>query len=132
MTLDSSGVTDANSPLKDIRVRQAINHAIDRSAIAQKLVGGSSHQINAACTPSQLGCTDNVQKYEFNPVKAKALLAEAGFPNGFDIDIYGYRSQPVAAAIIGYLREVGIGANFAGSNIPPLSRRGVNGRRRSL
>ena len=117
LTLDASGFSDPKSPLKDLRVRQALNYAIDRKAIAEKLVGGSSTVINSACTPSQFGCTNDVTQYRYDIAKAKALMGEAGFSNGFDIDIYGYRSQPVAAAIIGYLRKSAFGPICVGCNI---------------
>jgi len=112
LTLDASGVVDPNTPLKNPLVRKAIAHAIDREAIAKGLVGAASKPVNAACTPRQFGCTDDVAKYEYDPKKAKELMKEAGFENGFNIDIYGYRSRPVAEAIIGYLNAIGIRANL--------------------
>jgi len=104
--------TDHNSPLKDLRVRRAIEHAINRKSMADNLVGGGSRVIYSACFPEQFGCTQNVPKYDYDPAKAKALLKEAGYPNGFSIDLYAYRERPYAEAIIGYLRDVGITANL--------------------
>jgi peptide/nickel transport system substrate-binding protein len=112
MTLDAAGETDPNSPLKNVKVRQAIAHAIDRAALAKTLVGGASKPVSSACTPSQFACTQDVTQYDYDVAKAKELMKEAGFANGFDIDIYGYRSRPVAEAIIGYLNAVGIHANL--------------------
>lgn len=112
LTLDAAGLSDANSPLKDVRVRQAIAHAIDRDAMARNLVGGASSTVPSACTPSQFGCSDDVVEYDYDVAKAKALMAEAGYADGFDIDIYGYRSRPVAEAIIGYLNAIGIRPNL--------------------
>src|SRR3546814_4740721 len=85
----SSGVDD----VKDKRVRQAVNHAINREAIATALIGEGSTVINSACYPSQFGCEQDVKVYEYDPAKAKALLAEAGYPEGFEVDIYGYRER---------------------------------------
>lgn len=112
LTMDAAGTTDPKGPLTDLRVRQAINHAIDRAALAKALVGGSSEVISSACSPRQFGCEQDVTSYAYDPAKAKALLAEAGYGDGFAIDIYGYRSRPVAEAIVGYLGAVGIRANL--------------------
>ncbi|MCS4244059.1 peptide/nickel transport system substrate-binding protein [Rhizobium sp. BIGb0125] len=112
LTLDAAGLSDAKSPLKDVRVRQAIAHAVNRDAMAKSLVGGASKTVPSACTPSQFGCFADVAQYGYDVEKAKALMAEAGYADGFDIDIYGYRSRPVAEAIIGYLGAIGIRANL--------------------
>jgi peptide/nickel transport system substrate-binding protein len=101
-----------DTPMRKLEVRQAIAHAIDREAIAKNLVGGQSRVVHAACYPSQFGCTDAVMKYDYNPQKAKQLLAKAGYPDGFEIDFYGYRDRPYGEAMVGYLREVGIKANM--------------------
>jgi peptide/nickel transport system substrate-binding protein len=101
-----------DNPFKLLKVRQAVNHAIDREAISKKLVGGQSRVVNSACFPSQFGCTQDVVKYEYNPEKAKKLLAEAGYPDGFETTLYGYRDRPYAEAMVGYLREVGIKAKL--------------------
>jgi peptide/nickel transport system substrate-binding protein len=91
-------------------VRQAIWHAINRQDMADKLVQGGSRVPAAPCFPTQFGCDgDAAAKYPFDPAKAKALLAEAGFPNGFDIELVTY-VQPTTwtAAIQNYLQAVGI------------------------
>jgi len=112
LTLDAAGTTNADSPLKNLKVRQAIAYAIDRKGIASKLVGGSSHPVNSACSPKQFGCTQDVTSYSYDVAKARKLMAEAGYKNGFNIDVYGYRSRPVAEAIIGNLNAIGIHANL--------------------
>src|SRR3546814_3896440 len=61
-------------------------------------MGEGSTVINAACYPSQFGCEQDVKVYEYDPAKAKALLAEAGYPEGFEVDIYGYRERHVTEA----------------------------------
>ena len=98
---------------KDIRVRRAFNHAIDRQAMLKTVVGEGARVLHTMCFPSQFGCTDEgAMRYAYDPAKAKALLAEAGFPNGFKVDIYGYRERQQIEAMIGYLRAVGIKANL--------------------
>ena len=99
--------------LKDIRVRQAIMHAIDRESMVKQIVGEGARVLHTHCFPSQFGCTDEgAPRYAYDPAKAKQLLAEAGFPNGFDIDFYAYRERNQTEAMIGYLRAVGIKANL--------------------
>lgn len=100
------------SPVHNRKVRQAIAHAVDRQAIADNIMGGGS-VMHLPCYPTQIGCrAPDAPIYEFDPDKAKALLAEAGYPNGFEIDFHGYRDRPVAEAVLGYLANVGIRANL--------------------
>ena len=95
--------------LKDVRVRKAIAHAIDRKAIVKNIVGQGSEILNTICTPSQAGCTDDgATVYNYDPALSKKLLAEAGYPNGFSIDIVAYRERQQTEAIINYLQAVGI------------------------
>ncbi|NYT81151.1 ABC transporter substrate-binding protein [Alcaligenaceae bacterium] len=95
--------------LKDERVRKAINHAIDRQAIIKNIVGEGAEILQTICTPSQTGCThEGATVYEYDPAKAKKLLAEAGYPNGFDVDLVAYRERNQTEAIINYLQAVGI------------------------
>lgn len=108
--------TTENTPapqLRDKRVRQAIQHAIDRHTMARTLVGEGARVLNVICFPSQFGCIDEkAPRFIYDPAKAKALLAEAGFANGFDIDLFAYRERPQTEAMINYLRAVGIRANL--------------------
>jgi peptide/nickel transport system substrate-binding protein len=113
LQFDSLGRTPGAEPLKDVRVRQAIAHAIDRKSMLDNLVGGGARIMNSACFIDQFGCTDKgVPTYDYNPAKAKKLLAEAGFPNGFKTELYAYREREYAEAVVGYLRAVGIEANL--------------------
>ena len=109
-TLDGSPAPQ----LKDVRVRRAINHAIDREAIAKNIVGAGSRVIHTICFPSQFGCTDEgAQRYPYDPALAKKLLAEAGFPNGFDTQIIAYRERNQTEAMISNLQAVGIRAKLS-------------------
>jgi len=108
MTLDAEGITGKDNPLTKLAVRRAINHAIDRKSIVQYLVKGRAEVLHTACNPKQFGCPDDVTTYDFDPDKARALLAEAGYPDGFDVQLWGAREKPVVEAIAGQLSEVGI------------------------
>lgn len=107
LTFDAAGRSGDN-PFQDIRVRKAVAHAIDRQAIADNIVRGGSTVVHSACYPDQFGCTQDVTKYEFDVEKAKALLAEAGYPDGFTTPIYAYRDREYLEPMIGYLAEIGI------------------------
>ena len=111
LNFDAMGRHSKN-PMNDVRVRRAIAHAIDRESIVNALVGGESIVVHSLCFPSQFGCTQDVPKYDYNPEKAKQLLAEAGYPNGFETPFLAYRNRDFAEAMINNLNAVGIKTNF--------------------
>lgn len=111
LTMDATGKTDVEY-FKDRRVRRAIAHAINRQAIVDALVGPPSVVIHSPCHPDQAACSQDVKKYEYDPEKAKELLAEAGYPDGFEVDIFAYRERPFTEAVIGDLANVGIKTNL--------------------
>jgi peptide/nickel transport system substrate-binding protein len=118
--LDGNEKTPAPQ-LRDVRVRRAILHAIDREAMVKAFLPEGARVLNAFCYPSQFGCTEEgVPRYAYDPAKAKQLLAQAGFPNGFDIDLYAYRDRAQIEAIIGYLRVIGIRANLRFLQYPAM------------
>jgi peptide/nickel transport system substrate-binding protein len=109
---DRTGEQGMDNPFKKLAVRRAVNHAINKGAISKNLVGGDSRSVYSACFPTQFGCTEDVMKYDYDPEKAKKLLAEAGYPNGFETIFYGYRNRPYAEAMVGDLAAVGIKAKL--------------------
>lgn len=93
----------------DVRVRRAIAHAINRAEIVDVLLSGYGNVIHTPCNPVQFGCDpDAAVVYEYDPEKARQLLSDAGYPDGFAVDLYAYRDEQVAQAIQGYLEQVGI------------------------
>lgn len=112
LSLDAAGRTGKDNPFTDVRVRRAVAHAIDRDALVGGLLKGKSKVVDTACFPSQFGCYQDVVSYDYNPKKAKELLAEAGYPDGFATDFYAYRNRDYAEAIAAYLDVVGIKVNF--------------------
>ena len=74
-----------DGPLKDKRVRQALNHAINRPALEKDLMKGIASAAGQCATPGSFGYDPNIKPYAYDPAKAKALLAEAGFANGFSV-----------------------------------------------
>jgi peptide/nickel transport system substrate-binding protein len=75
-------VTKEGSPLKDVRVRKALNHAIDKQAIIDSLLSGETVVADQPATRNAFGYNPALAPYEYDPAKAKELLAEAGYgPN---------------------------------------------------
>ncbi len=89
---DAMGRASA-SPLKDVRVRRAIAHAIDREKIVSKLIQQEAYPVNAPTSPYHFGHDSSIQGYAYDPAKAKALLAEAGFGDGFEMDLWQYATH---------------------------------------
>jgi peptide/nickel transport system substrate-binding protein len=99
------------SPYTDVRVRRAINHAINKQEIVEFVVG-AARVSDAAIAPGIFGYTP-VGVYEYNPERARTLLREAGFPNGFEATLHcptGRYLQDIQAceAIQSQLAEVGV------------------------
>lgn len=128
LQIDAAGRTGAGNPLTIQKVRQAIWHAIDRQTFADKLVGGGSRVPPAPCFPSQFGCdVDAAVKYNYDPAKAKALLAEAGFPNGFETELVSYILPQHGSAIQNYLGAVGIKAKLSQVQVAAGTQRSQRG-----
>lgn len=98
-------------PFDDVRVRQAMNYAIDVDSIIENLLNGLARRINNPLLPEAFGYS-STPVYSYDPDRAKALLAEAGYPDGFEMEI---DTQPplkeIAEALAGQLSGVGITAN---------------------
>ena len=129
LSIDAAGRTGADNPLTKLKVRQAIYHAIDRKQIADKLVQGGSRVPEAPCYPSQFGCDGAAAvDYPYDPAKARALLAEAGYPNGFDIELVTYILPQWGASVQGYLNAVGIRARISQLQASAAIQRSIEGK----
>lgn len=127
LELDAAGRSSEKSPFKDLRVRQAMNYAIDRQGIVDGLLQGGSKVLNSACSPIQTACDSNVKTYPYDPVKAKQLLTEAGYPDGFTMEMAVYRDRPLAEAMINNLAAVGIKINLSVLQYSALTSRRLDG-----
>lgn len=99
-------------PFADKRVRQAINYAIDTNLIIKRLVKDKAYRAVSWLPPSSAAFDKTMKPYPFDPAKAKKLLADAGYPNGFEFELSTSQNEswglPIVEAIIPYLDKVGI------------------------
>src|SRR5204863_3516016 len=107
--LDFFDQWDPKSPWHDRRVRLAANYAIDRKSINDAENLGAS-RLTGAMVPRKCEFALALEPYPYDPAKARQLLAEAGYPNGFDAgDLYPYPPYfSTGETIAGYLGAVGI------------------------
>lgn len=115
--LRSSDVKGKN-PFADRRVRQAVNMTVNRPAIQRVVMRGQSVPAGAIVPPFVNGYTKELDGWP-NPDnnKAKALLAEAGYPNGFTVSFHCpndryLNDEPICQAAVGMLGQIGIKANL--------------------
>ena len=108
------------APFDDVKVRQAINMAIDKKALVDGFYSGFADVAKSPVPPALWGYNDEIEDYKFDVKAAKALLAEAGYPEGFETEIWAmsnprpYLPQPMktAEAIQANLEEIGIKAKI--------------------
>jgi peptide/nickel transport system substrate-binding protein len=113
ITLDAMGRSD-NKIMTDQRVRKAFMEAVDRKELAQNVIPGGeiAQLLDGICIPSNIGCVSSTKPPEYNPDDAKKLLAEAGYPNGFDLELDVHEPlAEIGEAVAGQLRKVGIRAS---------------------
>jgi len=109
----------SEKPLNDPRVREALNYAIDEKAIVDKILNGAGIPSSSFTYPGTWSYTPSSEIYTYNPAKAKQLLAEAGYPNGFELNFLVPQSgsgmiapKEIATVIQAYLGAVGIKVNI--------------------
>ncbi len=128
MNMDGAGRTGADNPLTKPMVRQAILHAVDRQTMAKQFMPGGSRVLDAPCYPTQFGCDQAVAvKYDYDPAKAKQLLVQAGYPEGFDTEIVSYLLPQWDQALQNYLGAVGIHARVSQLQIGAVIQRQIAG-----
>jgi peptide/nickel transport system substrate-binding protein len=109
------GLDTRKGPFTDLRVRQAVNYAIDKKALIDVVMGGYAIENSSVCTQTLFGAAP-VAAYDYDPEKAKALLKEAGLGDGITIDMLGpvgryTKDKELQEAIAGMLSDVGITIN---------------------
>jgi peptide/nickel transport system substrate-binding protein len=78
----------AFKPFDNKLVRQAANYSIDAPAIVKNIFDGIGYAINGPVGPNVIGADPKLKRYPYDPQKAKQLLAQAGYPNGCDVQFY--------------------------------------------
>ncbi|WP_217588586.1 ABC transporter substrate-binding protein [Lentibacillus saliphilus] len=129
------GMNTEKEYLNEVEVRQAINHAIDRQAIADALYAGYANPAKNPLPPGYLGYNDDIPGYEYDLDKAKALLEEAGYADGFDIDLWTmpvarpYMPDPetVAEIVQNNLGQIGINVNIVREEWAPYLEKTAQG-----
>ena len=104
-------------PFDDVRVRQALNYAIDVEAIINSLYMGHATRLATVVDTAALGYDPSIEPYTYDPERARELLAEAGYSDGFETTFNAFTGSiadhsQAAQAIVDYLRNVGINANL--------------------
>jgi len=107
-------------PFDDVRVRQAMNMAIDKDAIIKAVFQGAGKPAVNPIPPTIWSYDKDIKPYPYDPAKAKALLAEAGYPNGFTTDLwympvqrpYNPDAKKIAELIQADLAKLGITAEL--------------------
>ncbi|TQR19303.1 ABC transporter substrate-binding protein [Psychrobacillus vulpis] len=88
MNVGYLGLTTTRPPFDNVKVRQAINYAIDKQSIIDAFFEGRAEIAKNPMPPSISGYNEDIPGYEYDPAKAKALLAEAGFADGFEMELW--------------------------------------------
>ena len=107
------------SPFKDVRVRQALAYSIDTDAIIKSVLFGQGERY-AEVGKGTVGYDPDLKPYPYDPQKARSLMAEAGYPNGFDIPCYNLTTprepniKEVGEAMFAYASTVGIRCRVEG------------------
>ncbi|HUM16862.1 MAG TPA: ABC transporter substrate-binding protein [Candidatus Nitrosotalea sp.] len=112
------GFNNTKKPFDDKRVRQALNYAVNKDAIVRDVLKGTGSLSRGPVLPGTWGADPTLRAYPYDPEKAKKLLAEAGFPNGFATTLWVPESgsgmqSPVAMSTVIQSNLKAVGVNVA-------------------
>lgn len=118
-------------PLRDVRVRRALNHAVDSRMILERLMANRGTLSAGVIPPALPGGDTTRARYDFNIQKAKQLLREAGYPNGVTIELWCSTTSPfprIAQTIQAYLAEAGVTVKIVQRDAPSAREASRNGK----
>ncbi len=120
---------DETLPTHDVRVRQALNYAVDVEAIVENLLGGYGSHIASPIGPGYLGYNPDVEPYPYDPERAAAMLAEAGYPDGFEtvMDVNTTDRTDTAEAVAGQLAQVGVDVTIRSFDLGQFNQNWIDG-----
>lgn len=122
LILDAAGRSGKAQPMTNVKVRQALSLAIDREAIARKLVRGRAAAAYTPCLPVQFGCDQDIPVNRYDPERAKKLLKEAGFEKGLKFELWASREKDVLEAVVEMWRQVGVEASLRVVKSPAMAK----------
>ena len=116
------------NPMRDLRVRRAISMAINRRALAERVMEGGATATGQIAAPGFIGHVPDLPLPHFDPPRARALLAEAGYPNGFTLTLHCTQDRfagdaRTCQAIGQMLTAIGIRTNIEALPMPIYLRR---------
>ncbi|MCA1032648.1 ABC transporter substrate-binding protein [Bacillus timonensis] len=120
MNVGYVGLTNTRKPFDNKLVRQALNHAVDKEAIIAAFYGGLAQPAKNPMPPSLEGYNDDIEPYPYDLKKAKELLVEAGYPDGFEMELWAMpvprpympEGMKVAEVLQSSFAEIGVKAKI--------------------
>ncbi|MEO8487283.1 MAG: ABC transporter substrate-binding protein, partial [Betaproteobacteria bacterium] len=118
----------AKNPFQDLRVRRAVSKAINRAAIADRVMEGQATPAGQLVSEKLFGNVPGMKAEAYDPEGAKRLLAEAGYPDGFNLTIHGpsgryVNDEKIVQAVAQMLTRVGIVSKVETAPMAPYSSR---------
>lgn len=132
MALGLPNALKDDSPLNDQRVRQAINYAVNRTAIVDYILGGMFPLATQGATPANVGHNPDITPYAYDIERAKALLNDAGYADGFELVIevlvgMGPSDSLIYQQVAQDLSHVGIAVDLRTTTYPERTRKYFSG-----
>ncbi len=131
LVLNDENRSNPDAPWADVKVRQAMNYAVDKQTIIDELFQGEA---TVAASDTPVTAWDSVEPYPYDPEMARKLLAEAGYGDGFDITLKTFTTTPgaelplMAEAVALYWNDVGINTTIEPVDWPALRSQWTEGK----
>lgn len=135
LNLGYLGMTLTHEPFDDPLVRQALSHAVNKEAMVEAFFGEGAIPAKNVIPPAVEGYNDDVEPYAYDPERAKELLAEAGHPDGFSMELYAMPVSrpymPDGAKVAEYLQsnfaDIGVDAEIVTFEWATYIEKAING-----